>query len=126
MKYYNYLFYKFYKGAFSIRESGDPEFRAIFGLGITEGINFYSIMQIIIYFVYENQIKTPILLLALTAILILILNYFLFIYKDKYKKIIDEYKNESDKRRKIGTLLTWSYVLVTLALLIYAKQLQFS
>ena len=84
-------------------------------------------MQMIIYFVYENQIKTPILLTCASSnpnfeFLIIFCLY----TRDKFKKIIDEFKNESDKRRKIGTLLTWSYVLVTLALLIYAKQLQFS
>jgi len=126
MRYYNYIFYKFYKGAYFINNSGDPEFRAIFGLAITEGINFYSFMQLIIYFIYENQIQTPIILLAIAAILILSVNYFLFVYKNKFKKIIEEFKNESDKSRKIGTLLTWSYILVSLALLFYAKHLQFS
>lgn len=126
MKYYRYLYYKIFSGISLIRKNGDPDLRAFLGLSVNEGMNVYSFSQIFVYFIYNNEIRIPGLLIGAVTLVFFIFNYFLFIYKNKYKKIIDEFKNESDKRRKRGTLLTWSYVLVTLALLFYAKHLQFS
>ena len=126
MKYYRYLYYKIFSGISLIRIKGDPDLRAFFGLSVNEGMNVYSLSQIFVYFIYNNEIRILGLLIGAVTLVFFIVNYFLFIYKDKYKKIIDEFKNESDKKRKIGTILTWSYVIVTLALLFYAKHLQFS
>jgi len=51
-----------------------------------------------------------------TAIALGIFNYFLLAYKKKYLKIVEEFKDETEKQRKRGTLYVWIYAIVTIGI----------
>jgi hypothetical protein len=50
---------------------------------------------------------------------IIIINFFLFDYKSKYKKVIKKYKYESKKSKVIGNVLVTFYVLCTFVSIFY-------
>jgi heme/copper-type cytochrome/quinol oxidase subunit 2 len=68
--------------------------------------------------IFKDKISTPNAVkpyIIIMCIVIMLLNYFLFIYKRKYREIIKKYKKESEKSRKIGNSIVIIYVIFTLA-----------
>jgi hypothetical protein len=60
--------------------------------------------------------KTTVLI---PGVFFFILNYFIFIYQEKYKKIIKKFENESKKSRTKGTIFSWIYVVLSFMLPIF-------
>ena len=121
-----YLFYKFYRGALYIRKEGDPDIRAWFVLSGFMGINFYSIQQLCVSLIYKNKGHLPVTIQIIAVLLILTINYFLFLYRDNPQKIVSKYSNESKQSRVSGILVTYLYVIATIVLMMYAKHLKFN
>ena len=46
----------------------------------------------------------------------LVFGYFLFIYKNRFKKIIFRYEQEDEVKRKSGNLRVWIFLLITIVL----------
>jgi hypothetical protein len=121
-----YLFYRFYRAALFIRKGGDPEQRAWMVFSIAQGINLYSIYQIYLYLFHKNEISISVSFSVVTSLMILFINYILFLYKDKYVVIIEKYSKETKRERMRGIMIGYLYVVSTIILLFYAKHLQFS
>jgi hypothetical protein len=122
----NYLYYRFYRAALFIRKGGDPEQRAWMVFSIAQVINLYSVSQIYLYLFHRSEISISVSFSSITSLMILFINYILFLYKDKYLVIVDKFSRETQKERLMGIILTYLYVITTVALLFYAKHLQFS
>jgi hypothetical protein len=120
-----YLFYRFYRAALFIRKGGDPEQRAWMVFSIAQGINLYSISQIYLYLFHKNEISIPVSFSVVTSLMILFINYILFLYKDKYLVIVDKFSKETQKERVTGIIIAYLYIIATLVLLFFAKHLQF-
>jgi hypothetical protein len=90
------------------------------------GINIYSIWQIYLSLFRQNDIKVSIPIIAVIVVIIFLLNYFIFHYKERYQLIVDKYSKESDRERRIGIIIGYLYTITTITLLFFAKHLEFS
>jgi len=74
----------------------------------------YALLDLKIDLGFDNKI-----IIVIYFFCTLICFYFLFVAKNKFVKIIDDFKNESSKQRKVGNLLTLGYIIVSVGLLIF-------
>jgi hypothetical protein len=121
-----YLFYRFYKAALFVHKGGDPEIRAWLVFSIAQGINLYTLQQLYYSMNSIDKKTIPDYIVILIGLAICVINYFLFLYKDRFKMITEKYDNESKPARIRGIIIGFVYVLVSVSLAFYAKHLQFS
>jgi hypothetical protein len=118
MKAYYYLYYRIYSAWIKIKGS-DHAFLAMVALSLLLMLN---ISTLILYFdllndmIYDD-IRLPIIL---GVILVLVVNYFVFIYRNKYKKIKKLFMNETKRQKIIGSIIIITYILLTFVLLFSA------
>jgi hypothetical protein len=116
-----YLFYRFYKGAKVAGKEKDAELRAYFIFTLIQCINISFIAKVFILIYFQSEVSIPTIYDAIFAGAMFVLNYYLFIRKNKYKSLIEKYKNESNVQRITGIIITWTYVIVSIALSFYSK-----
>jgi hypothetical protein len=115
-----YLYYHSY--IWLLRKWGkneDPKNTALLGLASTLYINLASIPMVIEQLTGEELIDLKTLtkfnnnkwVLVILTIIYLIAFYVFLIYKGKFKKILEKYKNESASDLKKGILITWIYII---------------
>jgi len=127
-KAYKYLFYKLYKLSAkisSIVKDDIPEYTAMFDIGVLVLINLASFAVIInsIGGFWHNLPD-----LSRGRFFVYLIPYFLFFYftlvfNGKYKRIIKEFKNESEELRRKGRRKVIMYITGTLLLLIFSMVL---
>jgi len=111
MKYYYYLFYKIYVFSKKIGK-WDIATSAALGLSFLLILNVFLILTNI--FGFSPEIKYYYEIAFLIAGIVLLINYFLFDYKSRYKKVINAFKVESEQSRVVGNILVTIYVIATL------------
>ncbi len=121
-----YLYYKLFKLFVRINGKDDlPEYSAMLGLGTLLFFNLLSIVSII------NLIHPITMLPSISrafffvtiGIPYVIFLYFVFIFNGKFKRIIDEYKIESENerikgRRKVVYFILLSFLLLILSIIL--------
>lgn len=120
-----YLFYKKYQ--FHVKHIGTdtPEFSVMLRIAVQFILNIFSIAIFLAYvFNKMSEFDNFIFNLSnITKILIMLVSmvscYFMFLYKSKYKEIIKEYQNESNRQRKAGSVLVTAYGFLTVIFLIF-------
>ena len=70
--------------------------------------------------------RLPISIQIILILVLLGVNYFLFLFRGNSEKIIKKYSTESRQARVIGTIIGYTYVFITIVFLLIAKQLQFN
>jgi len=108
---YYYLYYRIYS-LWKKMPGRDYEFSAMTALSL---LIIFNISSLIAYFrllkSYSfQQVKIP---LIISAVLILVVNYFIFIYKDNYIEIEKSFINETQKQKKIRSIPVLIYVFLT-------------
>lgn len=116
-----YLFYRFYRGAVFIRNEGDPDLRAWYVLSGFMSVNLYSIQKLLMLWIFQNKVGLPLSIQVILVLLLFIVNYFLFLFRNNTDKIIKKYSTESDQARKIGVIIAYLYVIITIILILCAK-----
>ena len=117
MNIYYYLFYKIYRftqrlGNYDVAFSAMLGFSFLLFLDInTIYISVFPVTNIN----FNNHYRTPLIILY---IIVFIINYFLFIYKKRYKEIEKQFKNESTKNKRIGSIIVIVYVIISLSLVL--------
>lgn len=117
MNIYYYLFYKIYRftqrlGNYDVAFSAMLGFSFLLFLDInTIYISVFPVTNIN----FNNHYRTPLIILY---IIVFIINYFLFIYKKRYKEIEKQFKNESTKNKRIGSIIVIVYVIISLLLVL--------
>jgi hypothetical protein len=79
------------------------------------------LVMVNLVFIYDNVLPiTPEskagsyeYILIFLFIAIIISNYFMFVYKDRYLEVLEQFKNESDLSRRIGLLAVGAYAVLT-------------
>jgi hypothetical protein len=122
----SFLFYRFYRAALFLRKGGDPEIRAWIVFSIAQGINLYTLQQLYYSMNSFDKKTIPDYIVILIGLAICVINYFLFLYKDRFKMITKKYDNESKSARIRGIIIGFVYVLVSISLAFYTKHLQFN
>ena len=110
-KFYQYFVYRIYH-----INNNDPSMKVILFICMVHGSHVLSglfILSIIFSFDYSGLDKSGVSLLAL---LFCLLQLFIFYNPNKWKTYFKEFENETKEERRKGTILVWSYIIVSLAL----------
>lgn len=112
-----YLFYKIYKLFLKLYGKDDlPEYSAMLGVGTLLFMNLLSFIVIfnLIYPLYSFPDFSRSEFFIKVGIPYILILYFVFIYKAKYKKIIVEFSKENESERKFGRKKVILFVIFTL------------
>jgi hypothetical protein len=108
----DYLFYRLYKNAIPTNKS-IPEWSSIFVISITLTFNIFCVLKLLDYdlkSIGESGAKTiPLILIGL--------NYFVFIYKKRYIDIIKHFDQKNNKL--IFDVLVLTYIIGSILFLFY-------
>lgn len=110
-KFYRYLVYRIFHF-----NNDSPEINVMVILGMIHGSHVLSclfILSIIFSFDYSGLDKSEVSLLALIFFAI---QFLIFFRPNKWKTFFKEFENETKEERRKGTILVWSYIIVSLAL----------
>jgi hypothetical protein len=118
---YRYLYYRLY--SWNLKTWGEkdlPQWNALFGVSFMMFLNlglFGLLLQFlgVNIFLRDELPKNEIVIIMLGFF---VLNYFLFIYKDYYKSIENEFKKEPHRKRNVNTILIWLYTILSFAFFI--------
>jgi len=117
MKILQYIYYKI----FQVHSRGEDNFVAAFMSVLTISVVFFLNFMIIEGFLIRiNLISTFIIQTKFESILfgviIIFINYFLFMHNKKYIKIIKMFENEGKKNKLIGNIIVLFYFISTVLL----------
>ena len=118
LKLIKYLHYRLY--VWNLKNWGKndvPQFNALLGVSFFIFVNITTFFFIILPFGYSNLLKnlTKIEIL-LVSFIILIINYFWLVHKNKYKITARFYEKETKKRRMRNTIILWLYGILSFVL----------
>lgn len=121
MRIYKYLYYKLY--CLWLKKKDEPEnayINAVISISLLIGFNLASIPLVMMALFGRNMFVNfefpPNWIIYILVILFGISQYFLLAHKGRYLKIIDEFKNESEIKRKKSLLYTWVYIIITIGI----------
>jgi len=119
MKILRYSFYRFYQFMNSVGNGDVAEYYAFILMSVLISLNAFSLISIV-YIV--SGIKIDIgqgskLVTGLLFFGLLILFYFLFVRKRKHLEIVNEYGQETTKKKIIGNAFIIGYILISVGLL---------
>ncbi len=126
MKTYRYLYYKLY--CIWLKKKDEVEnarINAVMILTFTLYANFMNILLIILVLTKKDILKlTEInadMRIVIPAILVTggIINYLLLARKKPHEKIIEEFKSESEAKRKRGMMFTILYLIMSYGIPLY-------
>ncbi|MDD4150610.1 MAG: hypothetical protein PHE33_11355 [Bacteroidales bacterium] len=124
MKYlFEYLFYRLY--TWNLKKWGEndnPQLNAILGVSFIMFLNICSIiylLDLVFDMKLVSRVEIPIFVTISASTILLMLNYFRFLWKSKFKVIVRKYKNEDCKLRRRKLLFLWLYVLISFLGLIF-------
>lgn len=111
---YFYLYYRLYRFAKRVG-TVDATWTAMLLITVFVGFNVFTILLL---FFNKNELffLPPKIIGGSLAIIIGIINYFIFIQKDKCMEMIQRFENESELQRIISAVLTIIYIVLTLFL----------
>jgi divalent metal cation (Fe/Co/Zn/Cd) transporter len=116
---YKYLFYRLY--SWNLKKWGPgvgPEYNALLGVTFMMGANilFFAIL-LQMTGIMEIFVKpTPNLKIVIFGTIVCTINYFWFIYKRKYYKIIKSYENETQENRLRNLIYLWIYFVLSMGI----------
>lgn len=118
---YYYIFYKIcrFNIIFSLGTERRPYVAGHQFLALLVAMNLISLLSLVSFIAHNsvilNNLKTTV---VIVTCLFLIVNYYIFVYQNKYEKIIKMFENEKGKSRLLGTIFVWFVVVVTFAIVI--------
>ena len=116
-----YLYYRLWQFFKQIKTNDMPATNAMIIISICEFANLF-VIDILLEFFFHIKLDFPTTnhiytFAILVGTLVYIINYF-FLYKNR-EKLNDKYKDESKRRKKVGTVLLILYMVVSFALVFY-------
>lgn len=114
----DYFFYRVYKFQEYVGNA-NPVFETIIGISslmIFNIISFFTYCAIFLQlnFFYVKQTVVPVLVLIL---LIFLFNLMYFLFKKRYKMILEHYKNEEKRKVRNGNIMVLFLILFTLSMI---------
>ena len=125
MRILRYSFYRFYKLVSSAGNADVAEYFAIMLMSVLIGLNTFTLFSIV-YVVTGVSVdisQAPKLFSVILFLGLLIFFYFSFVRMDKHIEIIKEYEHETSKKKIIGTVITISYILISVSFLMLCTYL---
>lgn len=125
---YQYLFYKFYswdeRAWGKSKVSPQTAWHSISLICFLWFLNIICGLQLVTK-IFDNFFSLPKPLVLLIMFFFLIPNYYFFLKKDKYIKIIKKFEKESKVSKFIGNILSLFFILFSVGLLIFLCRLYF-
>lgn len=112
---YYYLFYRIHRFTKKLGNY-DVAFSSMAGLSGLLIFNLVSIINLVNPITKSNWGTVKNYIIAF-AIIIFVFNYLVFIYKDKYKEIEKTFSKETNKQKKVSSLIVSIYLVLTLILI---------
>lgn len=114
----NVYYYLFYKLSCFLNKKDNNEWGVMYALSLLVFINII-ILYVFVFRITEANSKGGYKIgILIIGIILFIINYILFLHKNRYKQIVKRYNIESLRRRKIGSFLVILYIVLTLASII--------
>jgi hypothetical protein len=118
LRIHRYIFYRLYNWNLkSFGKQDSPLLNALLELSMLIWLNVLTAVLLIdkIFKIKMlNLLSEKYIITIIIAFLVLIIQYFLLIHKDRHKKIIEDYKNDKSNSRKNDNMAFW-YVGVSLS-----------
>ena len=122
LKLYKYLYYRLYSWNLKTWGMEDaPQWNALLGVSFMMFLNLLLLGHVLQYFDVNIFLReeTPKKEAVAIGVILLGINYFIFIYKNKYKVIENQFKKETKWQRRKNALLLWLYVILSFALFVF-------
>lgn len=103
---YDYLFYTFYRFWESAPSKWWSDWKAVVTICVLTGYGLFSVLGLITYYIKVDIIASNMIAFIIFPILIYGLNYYYFLWKDKWKERISRFQNLSKSKDRIGIFLT--------------------
>jgi hypothetical protein len=116
---YKYTFYKIFKFGTRVFNWPDPAYFSVLCFVILIGYNILTILRVLA--LNGNQIHLPFSESAFAFLLVIVLiipNYFYFVWKDRYKFFILKFQSEGQLQKVLGSILVFLYFIATFLLFI--------
>ncbi len=120
-KAYYYFFYKLYKVAMTGAIKSLSNWYALLAIMVLDSwfilslYNYYTI-----FFNRYSSLELKSFKTIIYIILLLIINYFSFAYKDKWKVYVAEFDKWPRKRNILGGIIVWSFIVLVIANLVFS------
>lgn len=115
-----YLYYRIYDWNRKTWGAIDgPQFNALVGVSFLLFLNLYSIVELIGVFLgieLPAVIMSSVTFSVVSFVVIAGINYFVFIYGDRYERIAQKFSGESHEKRIIRLILCFAYAIFTFVL----------
>ncbi len=119
-KFFNHLFYRIYWWNMTIvKEKDFPVFSSLLGISIFQILNISTVIFVFLLYVLKDPMAYPKWVHLILMFLILILDYFIYIHKGKYKEIIKESENETKEALRKKDIYSIIYLLLTFGLFVW-------
>ena len=106
MRFLEYLFFKYYNWQVKVGNGNMPIFMAILFITLCTFFYFLDLVMSLHYFFFANSTTTLSKWYFIAFVLVfLIIEFFLFIYKGRSKKIIEKHKEEWTGKKHLGAIL---------------------
>jgi cytochrome c biogenesis factor len=112
--YYSYIYYRIYKFFIRLSKSDDPEFKSIVIFSLLLFFHILGIYGLLTSIRALTLLQVPKIFLLIFFLLIIFLNYMLFIFRGKSDQLRKEYSFENIKglNKVLGNWLLWLYIVL--------------
>lgn len=115
----NPYYYLFYKLSRFLNKKGKNEIGPIYAITIIILLNFVFVYVKSFNITSENSNNLYKIILGIVIVCVFITNAILFQNKSRVKEIMNNYKGETERSRKVGNHLVILYVILSLALIVF-------
>lgn len=119
---YKFMYYKLYKWNYNAFGKQDlPELNGLLFLSFFPGINIFTLIVAIDYFLGANLLvfinRNQVIKFSLIGS-VLIVNFFLLMFRGKHKVIIASFENLKENEKRKPVIITYTYFFASIILLI--------
>src|SRR5690625_3233146 len=119
-KFFNHLFYRIYWWNKTIvKEKDFPVFSSLLGISVFHILNISTLIFIILVYIFKNPMVYPKWIHLIIMFAVLVLDYFIYIHKKRYKEIIKSSENETKISLKRKDYFSLIYIIVSFGLFIW-------
>jgi uncharacterized membrane protein len=115
----NPYYYLFYKLSRFLNKKGNNEWGPIFGISCVIILNIIFVYVTSLHIAEKNAQGLYKTIFVIICIALFITNSILFQNKKRVKEIMNRFKEETDRNRRIGNCLIIFYVILSLALIVF-------
>lgn len=119
---YHYLFYKLYMMFNSGEIKGMPEGRTYAALLIIGALVFDTIVSFVAILTDKREflVENANLFYNIFFIFFAIFNYIVFLYNNRWKKVIKSFSNIEKRKNRYGTIIIYSILLIIVIVWLYS------